>query len=292
MNKLRAIQLFVRVSELGSFTKAAEEFALAKSIVSKEISRLEESLDAKLLYRSTRTLSLTPLGEGYLRYCHEALAKLEEAENYVSRSHCSPSGKLKINAPMAMGLTTFDVIVANFMERYPNVELEIYLSDDSLDLMQMGFDLALRMASREFDSPYVGVPLANFPYVVCVGKNYFDDHPAIECADDLKQHNCFEYSYFRNKNSWPIGDGVRIAGNLKVNSTLFMKTAINNGQGVAFLPDFVCAKELDKGEFIEILADLPRPTLSFYALYPDRNFVSPQLRAFIDFLREWFNKPL
>lgn len=289
MDKLRAIRFFIRVTKLGSFTKVAEEFGLAKSIVSKEIGRLEEDLGAKLLYRSTRSLSLTPMGEAYLLSCEDALLILDEAENYVSSNH-PPSGILKINAPMAMGLTSLNVIAARFIERYPKVKLEIYLSDESLDLMKMGFDVGLRMASKQFDSSCVGVSLAKFSYVVCAGKNYFEKHPAINEPADLKLHNCFEYTYFRNKSLWPIGDGVGISGNLKVNSTMFMKMAIKNGQGIAFLPDFLCEEELASGEFVEILPDQPKPDLSLYALYPDRKYKTPQLKAFIEFLREWFSE--
>jgi len=290
MDKLRAIRFFIRISKLGSFTKVAEEFSVAKSVVSKEIGRLEVNLGAKLLYRSTRSVSLTPMGEAYLLSCEDALVILDEAENYVSSNH-PPSGILKINAPMAMGLTSLNEIAASFIERYPDVKLEIYLSDESLDLMKMGFDVGLRMASKEFDSSCVGLSLAKFSYVVCAGKHYFDNRPAVNVPSDLRSHNCFEYTYFRNKSFWPIGDGVTISGNLKVNSTMFMKKAIENDQGIGFLPEFLCEKELASGEFVEILPDLTKPDLSLYALYPDRKYKTPQLKAFIEFLMEWFNRP-
>ena len=287
-HNLRALRLFVRLAELESFTKVAEEFGLAKSVVSKELSRLEEDLGAKLLIRSTRKVRLSPLGEGYLSYCREALLKLEEADNFVSSNQQSCSGKLKVNAPMALGLTGFDAMVADFMAQYPQIQLDIELSDESLDLINVGADLALRIASRAFDSPYVGVPLATFSYRICVAKDYFDHHPPITKPEDLLQHNCFEYRYFRGKRRWPIGDGVTIDGNLKVNSTLFMKAAIKAGRGIGFLPQFVCAGELESGEFQAILEDFDRPQLTFYALYIDRRLVAPQVRLFIDALKSWY----
>ena len=289
MDKFRAIKFFVRISQLGSFTKVAEESNLAKSIVSKEIGRLEESLGLKLFYRSTRSLSLTPIGESYLPACEQALVVLEEAENHLSDNH-APSGLLKINAPMAMGLTSLNSITADFIERYPNIKLEVYLSDESLNLTKMGFDVALRLASMEFDSPYVGVLLDKYSYAVCAGKNYFDKHPPIKEVADLAFHNCFEYSYFRNKKYWPIGNGITISGNLKANSTIFMKEAIKNNQGIAFLPKFLCEDELMTGEFVEILPNTTKPDLLLYALYQDRKYKSPQLKIFIEFLKERFGK--
>ncbi len=288
MDKFRAIKFFVRISKLGSFTKVAEEFNLAKSIVSKEIGRLEEDLGLKLFYRSTRSLTLTPAGESYLLACEQALGSLEEAENHLSDG-LTPSGLLRINAPMAMGLTSLNSITADFIELYPDIKLEVYLSDESLNLTKMGFDVALRLASMEFDSPYVGLLLNKYSYALCAGKNYFDKHPPIKAVADLACHNCFEYSYFRNKRYWPIDDGITISGNLKANNTIFMKEAIKKNQGIALLPQFLCEDELATGEFIEILPNTTKPDLMLYALYQDRKFKSPQLKIFMEFLRERFD---
>jgi DNA-binding transcriptional LysR family regulator len=282
-NNLRAIRLFVRVAELKSLTNVAKEFNVAKSVVSKEINRLEDRLGVKLLIRSTRKVRLTQIGEGYLSYCQDALIKLEEAENFISSSQLFlKESKLRINAPMALGLRGLDDIVASFISQYPNISLEINLSDDSIDLIEMGSDLSLRIASQSFDSPYVGVPLSKFTYAVCVSRDYFKSHAPIE------NPNCFEYSYFRGKKNWPIGDGVSINGTLKVNSTLFMKSSIRKGLGVGFLPSFVCDEELNTGEFQDILKEYERPELTFYALYADRRLASPQVKLFIEFVKDWY----
>jgi len=257
MDKLRAIKFFVRISQLGSFTKVAEESNIAKSIVSKEIGRLEENLGLKLFYRSTRSLSLTPIGESYLSSCEQALVVLEEAENHLSDNH-APSGLLKINAPMAMGLTSLNSITADFIELYPDIKLEVYLSDESLNLTKMGFDVALRLASMEFDSPYVGVLLNKYSYAACAGENYFDKHPPIKEVADL--------------------------------AFIFMKEAIKNNQGIALLPKFLCEEELITGEFVEVLPNTIKPDLLLYALYQDRKHKSPQLKIFIEFLKKRFSE--
>jgi len=288
MDKLRAIQLFVRLADLGSFTRVAEQTNASKSMISKEISRLEDALGARLLHRSTRNIQLTHVGEGYLQRAREILEKLDDADNFVQDLQQHPRGKLKINAPMALGITDLSTLFADFMRDYPGIELDIHLGDESVDLVEQGFDLGFRASSRPIDSNYVGRPLTRFKYHVCVGPDYLNDHPAINLPRDLKEHNCFVYSYFQGKNVWPIEDGVAVQGTLRVNSTIFMLEAIKQGQGVGFVPDFICREALEKGEVIEVLENSRKPNLTLYALYPARHFVPSKLVQCIEYLEQWF----
>jgi len=288
MDKLRAILLFVRLADLGSFTRVAEQTNASKSMISKEISRLEDSLGARLLHRSTRNVQLTHVGEGYLQRAREILEKLDDADNFVQDLQLHPRGKLKINAPMALGITDLSTLFADFMRDYPDIELDIHLGDESVDLVEQGFDLGFRASSRPIDSNYVGRPLTRFKYHVCVGPEYLNDHPAINLPRDLKEHNCFVYSYFQGKNIWPIEDGITVQGTLRVNSTIFMLEAIKHGQGVGFVPDFVCREALEKGEVVEVLENSRKPSLTLYALYPARHFVPSKLVQCIEYLEQWF----
>lgn len=289
MDKLRAIQLFVRLADLGSFTRVAEQTNASKSMISKEISRLEERLGARLLHRSTRNVRLTHVGEGYLQRAREILEKVDDADNFVQELQQHPRGKLKINAPMALGITDLSRLFADFMRDYPDIELDIHLGDENIDLVEQGFDLGFRASSRPIDSNYVGRPLTRFRYCVCVASDYQNTQPAINLPQDLKDHNCFVYSYFQGKNVWPIEDGVAIQGTLRVNSTIFMMEAIKRGQGVGFIPDFVCREALEKGEVVEILTEAKKPDLTLYALYPARHFVPPKLVQCIEYLEQWFS---
>ena len=288
MDKLRAIQLFVRLADLGSFTRVAEQTNSSKSMISKEISRLEDELGARLLHRSTRNVQLTHVGEGYLQRAREILAKLDDADNFVQDLQQHPRGKLKINAPMALGITDLSGLFADFMQAYPDIELDIHLGDESVDLVEQGFDLGFRASSRPIDSSYVGRPLTHFNYSVCVGTEYLKQHPPIDLPRDLKDHNCFVYSYFQGKNVWPIEDGIPVSGTLKVNSTIFMMEAIKRNQGVGFIPDFVCRDALEAGDVVEVLADSKKPQLTLYALYPARHFVPSKLVQCIEYLEQWF----
>jgi DNA-binding transcriptional LysR family regulator len=288
MDKLRAMQLFVRLADLGSFTKVAEQQNTSKSLISKELSRLEAELGARLIHRSTRNLQLTPVGVGYLQHCRAILLQLEDADAYVHNQQAQPRGKLRINAPMALGLTDLGKVFSAFMQTYPEIELDIHLSDEAIDLVEQGFDLGFRVSSRPFDSNFVGKALTTFSYRVCAAPSYLQRHPPITCAEQLAQHNCFVYSYFKGKNVWPLDTGVAIHGNLKVNSTLFMQQLIADGLGIGLLPDFVCRQALSSGQLVELLADVPRPKLTLYALYPARHFVPPKLLHCIAFLQDWF----
>ncbi len=290
MDKLRAMALFVRLAELRSFTRVADEYGASRSMISKEIQRLEDSLGARLLQRSTRRLQLTEMGQGYLRRCREILLKLDDAESYVQELQGRPRGKLRINAPMALGNGELARLFVAFMQVYPDIELDIHLSDEPVDLIEQGFDLGFRAASAPFDSAYVGRPLTHFHYRICAAPSYLAAHSAITNAEDLRDHNCFVYNYFRGKNLWPVGDGVAVRGSLKANSTPFLMEAIREGVGIGFIPDFVCAPALEAGEVVEVLADVPRPQLTLYALYPAREFVPPKLQCCVEFAVRWFQR--
>ena len=174
------------------------------------------------------------------------------------------------------------------MKANPEIELDIHLGDESVDLVEQGFDLGFRASSQPIDSNYVGRPLTRFVYKVCASPDYLDKHPAITLPKDLKDHNCFIYSYFQGKNVWPIEDGIAVKGNLRVNNTMFMMESIKQGVGLGFIPDFVCQQAIDSGEVVEVLADSKKAMLTLYALYPARYFVPPKLVQCIEFLEQWF----
>ncbi|MFT7560203.1 MAG: DNA-binding transcriptional LysR family regulator [Flavobacteriales bacterium] len=292
MDKLRAMRLFVRLAELGSFTRVAEQTNASKSMISKEISRLEDSLGARLLHRSTRNVQLTQLGKGYLQRTREILSKLDDADVFVQGSQKDLRGRLKINIPMALGIGDLSTVFASFMLAFPDIELDLHLGDESIDLIEQGFDLGLTLSSKQLDSNYVGRALSEFSYRVCASPDYIDQNSKIKTPRDLIDHNCFIYSYFKGKNVWPIDDGVTVKGNMRVNSTVFMMESIKRGLGIGFIPDFVCRQALEAGEVIEILENTRKPKLTLYALYPTRHFVPASLLQCIEFLQIWFRDNL
>ncbi|WP_462152248.1 LysR family transcriptional regulator [Pseudoalteromonas xiamenensis] len=290
MDRLGAMEIFIRLSELGSFTAVAEEANLSKSKISKEISKLEEYVGARLLHRSTRHLQLTSLGMIYLKRCKSILREVEEAHSDIQLIQKRPAGKLKISLPMALGLTELSPIFTEFMRLYPHIELEVFLSDESIDLIEQGFDVGFRAASATFDSNYVGKKLTQFNYHVVASPEYLSAHAPILVPEDLERHNCFVYRYFRKKNVWPVGQGVAVNGSLKANSTIFMLDLVRAGHGIGFFPDFVCQKAIDDGEIVSILSEHNTAKLTLYAMYPARHHVPTSLRHFLDFFEQWFKK--
>lgn len=288
MDKLRAIELFVRLADLGSFTAVANELNASKSTISKEMSRLEEDLGARLLHRTTRNLQLTHVGQGYLVRCRKILSELDEARCFVQGLQDRPKGKLRITVPMALGLTALAAMFAEFMRKYPEIELDIELNDGLVDLIEHGFDLGLRAASRPFDSSYIGRPITKFNYVIIASKDYLRSHPKINRPEDMSEHNCFIYSHFRGKNVWPINDGVTVNGTLRANNTMFMMEAIIKGLGIGFIPDFVCQDNIDSGEVVVVLPNVELPQLTLYALYPVRHYIPTTLKTCLDFIENWF----
>jgi len=290
MDKLRAMKLFVRVVDAGSFTAVADELNVTTSMISKEIRRLENELGVRLMHRSTRGQQLTAIGEGYLQRSRELLMQMDDADAYVQHMQSNPQGKLRINAPMALGITDLSRMFSAYMTAYPDIELDIQLGDESQDLIEHGFDLGFRASSQSFDSNYVGKPLTQFSYQVCASPDYLARQPKISKVTDLKKHNCFVYSYFRSGNHWPLNEGITIGGTLKVNSTLFMRQVIEDGLGIGFLPSFVAKEGIENGKLKEILPKAERPALTLYALYPNRQFVQPKLLSRIEFLQAWFSE--
>ncbi|WP_238937660.1 LysR family transcriptional regulator [Pseudoalteromonas sp. S16_S37] len=179
MDKLRAIQLFIRLADLGSFTQVAELTNSSKSMISKEISRLENELGVRLLHRSTRNVQLTHIGQGYLQRAREILKKVDEADIFAQDLQQNIKGKLKINAPMALGITDLSIMFADFMEQNPDIELDIHLGDENIDLVEQGFDLGFRASSKQIDSNYVGRALTQFNYKVCTTEEYLSN---LSCA--------------------------------------------------------------------------------------------------------------
>ncbi len=288
MDKFRAMKLFVRLADLGSFTEVADELNTSKSMVSKEITRLEKSLGARLLHRSTRKLQLTDVGEGYLQRCRQILLEVDDSESYIQERQSRPMGRLRVNAPMALGMTDLAAAFSVFLKQYPDIKLDIELGDEWVDLIEHDFDLGFRVASASFDSNYVGRVITHFQYKVCASERYLQANSQIKKAGDLKDHNCFSYAYLRGRNEWPLGDGVQVSGNLRANNTSFIKQLIIDGHGIGLVPDFICKDELEDGRLIEILPDVKRPILTLHAIFPARQFVPPKITACVSFMQEWF----
>jgi DNA-binding transcriptional LysR family regulator len=291
MDRFADMQMVVSVVEAGSISAAAERLNLAKSAVSRRLAELEARLGVSLIHRTTRRLNLTDSGRAYYARCVAILADLEEAEAAVSQAHGALKGTLKVALPLAFGLLHLAPLIQAFMTRHPDVRFELDFNDRQIDLMQEGFDLAIRIATLE-DSSLIARRLAPIRHVVCASPAYLARHGTPHAASDLAQHACLAYSNVRDPGLWsfhgPGGESgqVRVPVRLAASSGEFLMRAAIAGEGLVLLPSFYVHEALRAGRLLPLLADHVWPELAAYAVYPPTRHLSSRVRAFIDFLAE------
>jgi DNA-binding transcriptional LysR family regulator len=291
MDKFAHMQVFVGIVEAGSISGAAERLGLAKSAVSRRLAELEARLGVSLIQRTTRRLNLTDSGRAYYERCVAILADLDEAESAVSQAHGSLKGGLKVALPLSFGLLHLAPLIQAFMTRHPGVRFELDFNDRQIDLMQEGFDLAVRIATLE-DSSLIARRLAPIRHVLCASPGYLAQHGAPGTAGDLAQHVCLAYSNLRDPGLWSyrgpdgLSGNVRVPVRLAASSGEFLLRAAIADQGLLLLPTFYCHEALQAGRLVRVLDDHAWPELSAYAVYPPTRHLSGRVRALIDFLAE------
>ncbi len=292
LDNLAAMAVFARVVEDRSFTQAADALGRSKSAVSKAVSQLEDRLGARLLNRTTRRLSLTEAGTAYYERAARILAEAAEADSAVSALQDEPRGTLRINAPMSFGQRHLAPAIGAFLERYPELRLDITLTDRFVDLIGEGYDVAIRIAALP-DSSLIAAKLAPNRRVVCASPDYLARAGTPRHPRELRKHNCFGYTYQATGDTWrfvgPDGPAtVRVTGSLTANNGEILKAAMIEGLGLALIPTFSIADELKSGELVVVLPDYIDTETSVYAVYPHSRHLSAKVRAFVDYLRDRF----
>lgn len=283
---------FIKVVDSKSFTAAADRLNLSKSVVSRRIAELENRLGARLLNRTTRRLSLTEVGQAYYERCIRILADLEEAEQAVADLHAAPRGRLRINAPASFALVHMAPAVADFLTRYPDIEIDIDLNDRYVDLVDEGYDLAVRIG-RLRDSSLIAKRLAPNRRAICASPAYLEKHGIPARPQDLADHNCLIYTNVPLAEQWQFRvDGqiqsVRVSGSLRSNNGDMLLAGAIAGAGVVVLPTFICGEALHSGALREVLAEFDGTDSSVFAVYPQNRHLSPKVRVFVDFLAARF----
>ncbi|SLN34629.1 LysR family transcriptional regulator [Oceanibacterium hippocampi] len=292
MDKLANMAVFAAVVEEKGFSAAARRLGMSKSAVSKQVSRLEDSLGARLLNRTTRSLSLTEIGEVFYGHCARMLEAASDAEAAVSALHGEPRGHLRVALPMTFGIREVAPAVAEFLKRHPAVTIEMELNDRFVDVVADGFDLAVRVAALP-DSSLIARRLAPMRSVICASPGYLAEHGTPATIDDLAGLNCLHYSNAPARQWAVVENGrerkVEIRGNLIANNGEALMEAATAGLGITIAPTFIVAEALRRGDLVTILDQCHRSDeASVFALYPHRRHLSPKVRAFIDFLADRF----
>src|SRR3954454_19389335 len=294
MDKLTSLRAFVKVVESGSFAEAGRQLRLSRSAISKYIGELEQSLGVQLIVRTTRHASPTETGQRYFERAVAILADLDAADQAVSQSQAAPRGLLRVNAPMSFGSMRLGPVVADFMAGYPELQLQIVLSDDLLDPVQDGFDVTLRIAELQ-SSSLVARRIMPVARMICASPDYLARHGTPKHPQDLRGHASLTYGFLLTGNQWKLtgtdGDHwIQPAWSLCVNNAEVLRDVAIKGRGLALLPEFIAADALRKGELRTVLEDYSAPPLALYAVYPPTRHLSVKVRLFIDFLVERFGR--
>lgn len=310
MDRFEAMNVFSKVVELGSFAAAADRLDMSTSAVSRQVAQLEALLDARLLNRTTRRISLTDNGRAYYERCLQLLSDLEEMEEQVAHSTARLRGTLRFTAPTSFGIHRLPAALGEFSARHPELGYDLALSDHPVDLIEAGLDLAIRVGNVGTQN-VVARPIGQARMLVCAGEAYLKQRGEPKHPRELLQHECMMYAYsstpewvFQRKaagkkggKSGGKGDGtgggeqekesVRISGRIQGNNGLLLGALAAQGLGITAAPDFILQHMVDEGALQRILTDWDAPMLTIYAVYPTRRHLSAKVRAFVDFMEQW-----
>lgn len=291
MDRYTALRVFRHVSELESFAAAGRRLGLSPAAVSKNIAELEASLGVRLINRTTRRMALTEEGRIYLQHIVRGLDALADADQALSPRQVTPSGLLRISAPMTVTLTLLSSTIPRFLSRYPEITLDLQLDDKQADLIEDGFDLAIRGSDHLEDSSLIARKLATMEHVLCAAPSYFEVHGKPQTPSDLKSHNCLRFSLSAQANGWLFekdGYSEQVIPNAQysVNSSLAIRDALREGFGISLIPYPYVEEDIKNGRLESVLDDWRTVATTLYAVYPSRLYLAPKIRVFLDFVAE------
>lgn len=296
MDRFQEMRTFMAVVDAGSFVGATEGLGLSKAAISRQVSDLEARLATRLLHRTTRRLALTDEGQAFLQRCRQILAALDEAEAEVSLRRGEAAGLLRVNAPLTFGIGQLAPLWGMFRERHPKVDLEIHLNDRVVDLIEEGYDLAVRIG-RLADSALVVRQLGRARLVLCASPRYLATHGAPATPQDLAAHAVIAYTGLSYGDDWPFTgpDGralsVRTRPCIRTNNGDTCRIAALAHQGIVLQPDFLVGDDLKAGTLVEVLPQYRSADSGIHAVYPTRRLVPLKVRLMVDFLVEAFREP-
>lgn len=280
------ISEFVFVAENESFTLASKKMAISTAQVSRQISALEQRLNIKLFYRTTRKVSLTEEGRIFYQHCRGVLDGLDAAERAITNLQSKPQGKVKLTAPVTFGEQQILPLVNNFMQQYSDIEVSAFLSNQQMDLIEGGYDLAIRIGKLN-DSTMMAKKLGTRTNYVCASPAYLDKHGIPHSLSELNTQSCLlgtlDYWHFRESGK---EKNIRVTGKLCYNSGFGLVDAALKGLGIVQLPDYYVRDHLQSGELITLLDNYREPDEGIWAVYPQNRHLSPKIRLLVDYLAE------
>ena len=293
MGQLEDMQLFIRVVETGSISRAAEQLHIAKSAVSRRLAELERRLGTQLLQRTTRVSHLTEAGQSYYERALQVLDDVDEMHAQVMDSRCQLSGRISLAAPLTFGLNHLSPAIDRFVKLHPEISLSIDFSDRHIDLVEEGIDLAFRIGQLK-DSSLIAKPLSPIRFHLCASGDYLNQFGTPQDHNELQQHRLLRYTL--STPAWRLTDANGQThefvpqAKLEANNGDFLNRMAINGQGIGLIPSFICWQALARGQLKRILPEYTLPTTQAYAIYPQNRYQSLRVKSLIDFLGEQFGE--
>lgn len=292
MDTLEGMRTYAAVVSEGSFSKAAERLGRSPQLVSKYVAQLEDRLGVRLLNRSTRRLSVTEAGQAYFERCQGIVAEVDELENAVGNMSEAVRGVLRINAPMTFGMHHLTPAIAEFQAAHPDLRVDLALDDRVIDIVREGFDLAIRIADLEASS-LVARRLAPVNLAVCASPAYLERRGHPESPHDLASHECLGYTYSSARDRWRFTSAngveeVQVSGRFCANNGDALRTAALAGHGLIMQPTFIVGDDLRAGRLVSVMPHHAVTPLNVYAVYAHRQYLSNKVRAFVEFLGDYF----
>ena len=284
--KWDGISEFVYVAEFESFTKAAAKLAISTAQVSRQVTALEKRLNTKLLYRTTRKVSLTEEGRVFYQHCRSILDGLDAAEQAVSNLQSKPQGRINLTAPVTYGEQQLLPLINDFMVQYSDIEVTAFLSNQKIDLIEGGYDLAIRIGKLS-DSTMMAKKLSHRTNFVCASPAYFEKYGRPKTLDELSQHSCLlgtlDYWHFKEADA---ERNIRVSGKIRYNSGYSLVDAALKGLGIVQLPDYYVQKHLATGRLMTVLDEYREQEEGIWAVYPHNRHLSPKIRLLVDYLAD------
>ena len=291
MDKLTGMKVFVSVARAGSFVGGSKEMSISRAMATKHIGQLESYLGARLFNRTTRSLSLTDVGSDYLQRCRTVLAEIEEMEGAVTQLHTEPKGKIKISAPNVIGSLYVAPAIAEFLNLHKDLSVNLLLQSSYGDLVDEGIDIAITFGSLK-DTSLIAKKMASSPLLVCGSSAYFAVNGIPLVPEELAQHSCLVNTAIPPRNKWLFKgqEGkkeVLVTGRMQANAADPIRIAAKKGLGLVMLPEYIVARDIEKGHLRVVLQDYACAPVMIHAVYPHRKYVSAKVRTFLVFLEEW-----
>ncbi len=302
MDRLAGLDLFIRVVETGSFSKAAEDLGIAQPTATKAVAAIEQRLGARLLHRSTRGITPTEVGALYYEKCKRIAHDVQDAENLATLLQSGVGGQIRISTSLAFGRRVMVPLVLRYMREHPGVGIDLGFDDRYVNLVEQGIDLAIRMG-RLADSTLGARYLGTNPWLMVASPAYLAEHPAPRVPADLAEHHCVIYSSVQGDDRWsftgPSGEevSVPVSGRLRTNNLSTVLAAACEGMGLAVLPWYVARESVSDGSVVPVLADHGLPAQDMHAVFPSPKWVSTKVTHFISFLQqslagEWWSQAI